>query len=59
MVAEYTPAPGEKAHWLCEMLAERMKGELFVSPINMLFVDARGEAARVVFGDDGERRIVH
>jgi hypothetical protein len=49
MVAEYTPRPGEKDHWDCEMLAERMKSELFEPPINMLFVDARGEVARVVF----------
>ena len=42
MVAEYTRAPGEKDHWHCEMLAERMKGELFVSPINAV----RGRAGR-------------
>src|SRR5215470_7812157 len=45
MLAEYTPTPGEKEHWHCEMLAERMKSELFEPPINMLFVDARGEVA--------------
>jgi hypothetical protein len=59
MLAEYTPAPGKKDHWDCEILAERMKSELFEPPINMLFVDARGEAARVVFDSEGERRIVH
>jgi hypothetical protein len=32
-VAEYTPAPGEKDHWHCEMLAERMKSGLFEPPI--------------------------
>jgi len=42
MLAEYTPVPGKKDHWYCEMLAERMKSELFEPPINMLFVDARG-----------------
>jgi hypothetical protein len=42
MVAEYTPTPGEKDHWHCEMLAERMKSELFEAPINMLFVDSLG-----------------
>jgi hypothetical protein len=57
MVAEYTPRA--KDHWDCEMLTERMKAKLFVLPINMLFVDARGEAARVVFDDTGERRILH
>lgn len=41
MVAEYTPVVGKKDHWQCEMLAERMKSELFEPPINMLFVDAR------------------
>jgi hypothetical protein len=41
------------------MLAERMKSELFEPPINMLFVDARGEVARVVFDAAGERRILH
>jgi hypothetical protein len=59
MVAEYTPVPDKKDHWHCEMLAERMKSELFEPPINMLFVDARGEVARVVFDVHGERRIVH
>jgi hypothetical protein len=59
MVAEYTPMPGEKDHWNCEMLAERLKTELFEPPINMLFVDARGEVARVVFDAEGERRILH
>jgi hypothetical protein len=59
MVAEYTSRPGEKDHWDCEMLAERMKSELFEPPINMLFVDARGEVARVVFDEAGERRILH
>jgi hypothetical protein len=32
---------------------------LFEPPINMLFVDARGEVARVVFDAEGERRILH
>ena len=59
MVAEYTPEPGKKDHWHCEMLADRMKSGLFEPPINMLFVDARGEAVRVVFDAAGERRIVH
>jgi hypothetical protein len=59
MLAEYTPVPGEKDHWYCKMLAERMKSELFEPPINMLFVDARGEVARVVFDAAGERRILH
>ena len=59
MVAEYTPRPGENDHWDCEMLAERMKSELFEPPINMLFVDARGKVARVVFDSHGERRILH
>jgi hypothetical protein len=58
MVSEYTPTPGEKDHWHCEMLAERVKSELFEPPINMLFVDARGEVARVVFDVHGERRIL-
>lgn len=57
MVAEYTPR--EKDHWDCEMLAERMKSELFEAPINMLFVNARGEVARVVYDATGERRILH
>src|SRR5262249_6709820 len=48
MVAEYTLTPGKKDYWDCEMLAERMKSELFEPPINMLFVDARGEVARRV-----------
>jgi hypothetical protein len=48
MLAEYTPVPGKKDHWRCKMLAERMKTELFAPPINMLFVDARGEVARRV-----------
>jgi hypothetical protein len=59
MVAEYTPMPGKKDHWDCAMLAERMKSELFEPRINMLFVDARGEVARVVFDVHGERRILH
>lgn len=59
MVAEYTAVPGKNDHWDCEIIAERMKSELFEPPINMLFVDARGEAARVVFDTEGERRIVH
>src|SRR5262249_43477805 len=59
MVAEYTPVPGKKDHWECAMLAERMKSEFFEPPINMLFVDARGEVARVVFDAAGERRILH
>jgi len=59
MLAEYTPEPGKKDHWDCEIIAERMKSELFEPPINMLFVDARGEAARVVFDAAGERRILH
>jgi len=59
MVAEYTPTPGKKDHWDCEIIAERMKSELFEPPINMLFVDARGEAARVVFDAAGERQILH
>jgi len=46
-------------HWHCEMLAERMKSELFEPPINMLCVDVRGEVARVVFDAAGERRILH
>jgi hypothetical protein len=50
---------GEKDHWDCEMLAERMKSELFEPAINMLFMDARGEVARVVFDAAGERRILH
>ena len=59
MLAEYTPVSSKKDHWNCEMLAECMKSELFEPPINMLFVDARGEAARVVFDAEGERRILH
>ena len=59
MVAEYTPLPEKKDHWHCAMLAERMKSELFEPPINMLFVDARGEVARVIFDAEGERRILH
>src|SRR5262245_13715861 len=59
IVAEYTLAPGKDDHWNCEMLAQRMKNELFEPPINMLFVDARGEAARVVFDAHGERQILH
>ena len=59
IVAEYTAVAGKKDHWNCEMLAERMKSELFEPPINMLFVDARGEVACVVFDAVGERRIVH
>ena len=59
MVAEYMPVAGKKDHWHCGMLAERMKSELFEPPINMLFVDARGEVARVVFAVHGERRILH
>ena len=41
------------------MLAERMKSGLFEPPIDMLFVDARGEVARVVFDEAGERWILH
>src|SRR5215470_10057127 len=59
MVAEYTPAPDNEDHWDCAMLAERMKSELFEPPINMLFVDACGEVARVVFDAEGERQILH
>jgi hypothetical protein len=59
MIAEYTPMPGKTDHWHCEMLAERMKSELFELPINMLFADARREVARVVFDEAGERRILH
>ena len=59
MLAEYTAVPAKKDHWDCEIIAERMKSELFEPPINMLFVDARGEAARVVFDAEGEWRIVH
>jgi hypothetical protein len=59
MVAEYTFIPRKTDHWHCEMLAERMKSALFEPPINMLFVDARGEVARVVFDAAGERRILH
>ena len=59
MLAEYTAVPSRKDHWDMEMLAQRMKSELFEPPINMLFVDARGEVARVVFDAAGERRILH
>jgi len=59
MLAEYTTVHGKGDHWDCEIIAERMKSELFEPPINMLFVDARGEAARVVFDAAGERRILH
>jgi hypothetical protein len=58
MLAE-TAVPGKKDRWDMEMLAQRMKSELFEPPINMLFVDARGEVARVVFDEAGERRILH
>jgi hypothetical protein len=33
--------------WDCEMLAMRMTSEIFEPAINMLFVNARGEVARV------------
>jgi hypothetical protein len=59
MLAEYTAVAGKKDHWDCEIIAERMKSELFEPPINILFVDARGEAARVVFDEAGERQILH
>jgi hypothetical protein len=59
MIAEYTPTLANKDHWDCAMLAKRMKSELFEPPINTLFVEARGEVARVVFDAHGERRIVH
>jgi hypothetical protein len=59
MLAEYTTVHGKKDHWDCEIIAEHMKSELFEPPINMLFVNARGEAARVVFDAAGERRILH
>jgi hypothetical protein len=59
MVAEYTPMPGRRDHWDMEILAQRMKSELFEPPIKMLFVDPRGEVARVVFDAEGERRILH
>jgi hypothetical protein len=44
MLAEYTTVHGKRDQWDCEIMAERMKSELFEPPINMLFVDARGEA---------------
>jgi hypothetical protein len=53
-----TSRNSKPACWDCEILAERMKSEL-VPPVNMLFVDPRGEAARVVFDAQGERRILH
>jgi hypothetical protein len=59
MLAEYTSVVGKKDHWDCEIIAQRMKSEVFEPPINMLFVDARGETARVVFDAAGERRILH
>jgi hypothetical protein len=54
MLAEHTAVPGMSDHWDREIIAERMNSELFEPPIN-----ARGEAARVVFDAAGERQILH
>jgi hypothetical protein len=40
----------------CEIAAEHFVEKVFVAPINVMFVDARGEAARVAIGPDGEER---
>jgi len=44
----------------CEILAERIPSEGFRLPINMMFVDARGEAWRAVISETGGRpRLLH
>ena len=37
----------------CDILTSYGPDDTFALPINMLFVDQRGTAARVVFGEDG------
>jgi hypothetical protein len=57
MVAEYSPH--EEGYLDFELLAQRVKDGTFAAPVNMLFVDARGEAARVVLGISGKPKIMH
>lgn len=54
LAVEYTPA--DEGHLSSEILAERVRDETFTVPVNLLFVDARGEAARVVLDASGSRR---
>jgi hypothetical protein len=57
MVAEYNP--NEKGHLHCEIIAQRMRGEFFVPPVNMIYADARGDVARALLETEGTRTMLH
>jgi len=42
-----------------EVLAEHYESEVFAAPVNIMIVDARGEAARVLITKDGTRRLLN
>jgi hypothetical protein len=42
---------------VCSLELEGKKGSAFAVPINLMFVDSAGEAARVVIGPDGQATI--
>lgn len=48
--SEFQPGP---EGLICEHVAERLVGEGLAAPVNMMIVDARGEAARVTIGRSG------
>jgi hypothetical protein len=57
-VARYT-ADVEQDGLACEIVAEHHVDGMMQLPINMMFVDTTGEAARIVFEATGERRWVN
>ena len=43
-----------------QILAQHDEGEVWIAPVNMMIVDARGEAARILLdAQSGEPRLVH
>ena len=53
LAVRYVPADdGEGCQ--CEVLAERSVGGSFRLPINIMVVDANGDAARILIGQSGE-----
>jgi hypothetical protein len=55
---EYTADDGEEG-LACNVLAQHVRGQIFNTPINTMFVDGHGAAARVVFDTSGKHTIMN
>jgi hypothetical protein len=58
MVGEYTPN-ADSSGLDCKTNGQKVVGAGYRLPINIMLVDSRGEAARMVIAQDGARKLLH